>query len=454
MSLNFAMFSRRRAGNYLFQCGIALMVLFAWQTSRGQQVPATNPPPASIPAINTNAATLPQTTNLLTTATNTNNPLPPVVGASGLIGQMESKLEEARHMRLMRQPAIAEPILVSLLADGTPETIQQAALLELAAAAEDENDLVRAQQIDAQFIGRWSSDRRIPEVYLNQGQLFRQMGVNSLALAKFYSVMTAALALKNDDLNYYQKLVLDAQMEIAETHYQSGHFAEAADFFSRLLKQDNPTLNRPEIQFRLVRSLEATRNYSETAAQAQDFLSRFPDSPNEPEVRFCLAQALKEMGQNNESLQQVLALLKKEQVHAKDHPEVWSYWQQRTGNEIANQLFREGDYTKALDVYLNLQQLDRTPTWQLPVGYQIGMTYERLLQPQMAMQTYSNIISREPELGTNAAPGLKAILEMARWRMNFIQWQGHADTVNHGLSVESPSVSTASKPNPATTAMQ
>lgn len=367
---------------------------------------------------------------------------------------MESRLEEAKHLRLMRQPVIAEPILIGLLAEGTPENIQQAALLELAAAAQDENDLVRAQQIDAQFIGRWSNDRRIPEVYLNQGQLFRQMGVNSLALAKFYSVMTAALALKNDDLDYYQKLVLDAQMEIAETHYQSGHFADAADFFARLLKQGNPALNRPEIQFRLVRSLQATGNHSETAAQARDFLSHFSDSPNEPEVRFCLAQALKEMGQNNESLQQVLALLKGQKGQAKDHPEVWAYWQQRTGNEIANQLFREGDYPKALDVYLNLQQIDRTPAWQLPVGYQIGMTYERLLQPQMAVQTYSNIISREPELGTNAAPGLKAILEMARWRMNFIHWQGHADTVNQGLSIESPSVSAASKPNPATTAMQ
>src|SRR5256885_1458871 len=122
--------------------------------------------------------------------------------------------------------------------------------------------------------------------------------------------MTAALAVKNDQLDYYQKLVLDAQMEIAETHYQSGRFNEAADFFSRLLKQNNPALNRPEIQFRLVRSLQASGNPTETAAQAFDFLSRFPSSPNQPEVRFCLALALKDLGRNAEALQQVLALLK------------------------------------------------------------------------------------------------------------------------------------------------
>jgi tetratricopeptide (TPR) repeat protein len=354
----------------------------------------------------------------------------------------------------MRQPASAEPILVELLTDGTPETIQQAALLELSTAAQDENDLVRAQQIDAQFVSKWSGDRRIPEIYLRQGQLFRQMGLNSLALAKFYSVMTTALALKNDQLDYYQRLVLEAQMEIAETHYQSGHFADAADFFSRLLKQNNPALNRPEIQFRLVRSLQATGNYSETAAQAHDFLSRFPDSPNEPEVRFCLAQALKEMGQNNESLQQVLTLLKEQKPQAKDHPEVWGYWQQRTGNEIANQLYREGDYPKALDVYLSLEQLDRSPTWQLPVGYQVGMTYERLLQPQMAMQSYSNIVSREPELGTNASPGLKTILEMARWRIQFIQWQNHADNINQNLAKPESAKHDSSQPGPLANAQR
>jgi tetratricopeptide (TPR) repeat protein len=435
MSLNFAMLSRRHAGNHVFRRGVALMAAFlAWQAARGQQLAETHLPAANFPASGTNAATLPADTNLLTMVSNTNSLLPQAPGSAGLIGQFQARLEEARHMRLMRQPAVAEPMLEALLADGTPETIQQAALLELAAAAQDENDLVRAQQIDAQFISKWSNDRRIPEIYLQQGQLFRQMGVNSLALAKFYSVMTAALALKSDQLDYYQRLVLEAQMEIAETHYQAGHFAEAADFFSRLLKQDNPALNRPEIQFRLIRSLQATANYSETAAQAHDFLARFPDSPNEPEVRFCLAQALKEMGQNNESLQQVLALLQEQKPQAREHPEIWSYWQQRTGNEIANQLFREGDYPKALDVYLNLEQLDHSPKWQLPVGYQIGLTYERLLQPQMAMQSYSNIVSREPELGTNASPGLKAILEMARWRIQFIHWQDHADSITQSLA--------------------
>jgi tetratricopeptide (TPR) repeat protein len=424
------------------------------QTSRAQSTNA----PLSTNQLSDSTNTVIQTGTTPTPSlelTETNDFLSRQFSVPGQLAQLRATLEDARHLRLMRQPATAEPILENLLIEGNPESIQQSALLELALVAQDENNLIRAEQVYAQFVARWSNDKRIPEIYLNQGRLFRQMGLNSLAFAKFYSVMTAALAVKNDQLDYYQKLVLEAQMEIAETHYQSGRFNDAADFFSRLLKQNNPALDRQQLQFRLIRSLQASGNQTETAAQATDFISRYPNSPNQPEVRFCLSLALKDLGRNAESLQQVLALLKEQKAQSQDHPEVWAYWQQRTGNEIANQLFREGDFPKALDVYLSLEQLDRTAAWQLPLKYQIGMTYERLLQPEMATQTYSNIVSRQTDLGTNASPGLKAIVDMAQWRMKFIEWQSHADNINRALTFTNaaPLQSASKSPTPSTTAI-
>jgi tetratricopeptide (TPR) repeat protein len=268
----------------------------------------------------------------------------------------------------------------------------------------------------------------MPEILLRQGQFFRQMGINSMALAKFYSVMTAALALKNDKLDYYKRLVVQAQTEIAETHYQMGKYADAAEYFARLLKQNSPLLDHLQARYRLLHALSEIGRHDEAVSQAQDFLTRYPEVAERAEVRFTLAHSLKELGRNGESLQQVLSLLQEQKSQTKDHPEVWAYWQQRAGNEIANQLYREGDYTRALDVYISLAQLDHAPTWQIPVNYQIGMTYERLQQPQLALQTYSNIISREIETGTNASPGLKSVFDMARWRINFINWQSHAES--------------------------
>jgi tetratricopeptide (TPR) repeat protein len=466
MSLIFAIFSRRHAGNRFFQryfvLAAALLACLSAcaQGKNADALISSNVPPPSLAAGGTNpvpSLLLPDSpvtrTNGVLSFSDSGSKAVGQTAANATTLQYQAQLEEGRNLRLMRQPTLAEPILTGLLVPGIPDSIQREALLELAMVAQDETSLVRSEQIYAQFVSRFSNDKRIPEVYLRQGRLFRQMGLNSLALAKFYSVMTSALALKNDQLDYYQQLVLDAQTEIAETQYQAGKFADAADFFSRLIKQNSPRLNRADIQFRLIRSLQNTTNYTETAAEARDYLSRFPESPLQPEVRFCLAQALKEMGQNNEALQQVLALLKEQRTQAKDHPEVWAYWQQRTGNEIANQLYHEGDYPKALDIYLSLEQLDHSPTWQIPVTYQIGMTYERLLQPEMAMNSYSNILSRETELGTNTTPGLKAILDMARWRMNFVGWQSRADNINHALTPPSSTKRAANDARPSKTAI-
>jgi tetratricopeptide (TPR) repeat protein len=301
--------------------------------------------------------------------------------------------------------------------------MQKTALFELANVVRSESDLPRAEAIYTQYLQRWPGDVRTPDVYLRQGQVFREMGLPNLALAKFYGVMTTALALTNNMLPYYKGLVLQAQVEIAETHFQTGEFKDAVDYYSRLLAQSDPALDREQIQFRLIRSLEAINQHDEAVNQAQDFLVHYPNSLEEPEVRYHLAQAYKSQNRNTEALQQVKIFLKDEHDKTTNDPAVWSYWQQRVGNEIGNQLYQEGDYVKALQVYLALAQLDASPTWQLPVRYQVGLTYEKLLQPSLAMEAYRDMLTNGvPDLGTNLTPSLKSVMDMAAWRLNFLEW--------------------------------
>jgi len=377
------------------------------------------------------------------------NSVIPTGGA--LVENFNTRLATARYLEKTGQADKAEPIFIGLLAEQVPDSIKQSALFELGAVVRMENDLPRAVSICAQFLDRWPDDPQVPEILLRQGQIYRQMGLNSLALTKFYAVMTSALSLKSDRLDYYPALVLEAQTEIAETNYRMGRFSDAADFYSRLLKQNDPALNRPQAQFRLIRSLMSIDRNDEAAGQAQDFLSRYPDAPEQPEVRFHLAQTLKQLGKNDEALQQVLLLLQEEKAKIQDHPEVWAYWQQRAGNEVANQLYREGDYVRALEIYVNLSQLDSAPSWQLPVKYQIGLTFERLLQPQKAVEIYNEILKLEPELGTNATPGQKAVFEMARWRTGFLGWQSQAETANRSVACSSvpPVISGTNAPSTA-----
>jgi tetratricopeptide (TPR) repeat protein len=357
--------------------------------------------------------------------------------------RLSSDLAMARYYRKTEQPDKAEALLIGLLAADVPESIQRTALLELGMVVQSENDLPRAQTIYAQFLNRWADDPRVPEVYFQQGQIFRQMGLTDMALTKFYSVMAAALALKNDQFAYYQKLVLETQVEIADTHYLMGHFVDAADFYSRLLQNPDPGLDRPQMEFRLVRSLTIVGHNDQAASEAQDFLSRYPDADETPEVRYYLAQALKALGRDDDALQEVVLCLQQQKAMAGNDPAVWTYWQQRVGNEIGNQLYRKGDYIHALEIYVDLAHLDKSAAWQVPVYYQMGLTYEKLAQPQRASDAYKRIVSRETEVGTNATPGMQAIFDMAKWRINFLDWQQKAQAADLAVAATDASLQTA-----------
>lgn len=400
---------------------LAAGILFGFATARAQTV---DPP---LPNADTNA--LVQTNlsrpELVTTATETNFTLPNKVERNDFI------LATARYQAETHDWKEAEKNYVKLLVPDVPETTRQTALWELAQLVHEENDLPRAQAIYTQYLQRWPGDIHTPEIYLRQGRIFREMALPNLALAKFYGVMTAALSLKNGQLPYYKNLVLQAQVEIAETHYFMGKFKEAADYYSRLMAQEDPALDRAQIQFRLIRSLEEIGDHDNAASQAQEFLLHFADSPEEPEVRYHLAQAFKGQHRNSEALLQVKLFLKEEHDRSTNNPSIWAYWQQRVGNEIGNQLYQEGDYVKALQVYLALAQLDPSPNWQLPVRYQIGLTYEKLLQPQLAVEAYRNILSNSvPDSATNLTPGLKSVIDMAGWRLDFLEWNARAQSVN------------------------
>jgi tetratricopeptide (TPR) repeat protein len=271
------------------------------------------------------------------------------------------------------------------------------------------------------------------------------MGVNTMAISKFYSVMSTTLKLQVADLEYYKNLVLQAQTEIADTYYIQGQFNESSDCYTKLLKADSPALNKQQIEFKLIRSLSfLTNQVDETIARSQKFLDRFPDYPDVPEVRFILAHAYTSAGRNSEALKQVLLLLQSQEANARGNPELWSYWQRRTGNEIANQLYQEGDYLDALQIYQNLAALDPAPAWQAPALYQVGLVFEQLQQWQRASDTYDQILARRTELtGSNAPPSLASLCDMALWRKDYIAWlqKAHAtDTQFQHSNLQPPSI--------------
>ncbi|MCC7373597.1 MAG: tetratricopeptide repeat protein [Verrucomicrobiales bacterium] len=356
-------------------------------------------------------------------------------------------LDQARRDRGEGKTTEAATGLVAIMRSAAPDEMKRPALFELALVAQDDGQMSRAVQIFAQYIERYPQQPGVIDAYLRQGLLYRQMGATTLAIAKFYAVMTTALSLRLEQFEYYQRLVLQAKVEIADTYYLEGRWTEASDFFRRLLKEDANRLDRAMIHAKLIRALAAQDRPEMTAAQAQNFLELYPQSGDVPEIRFTLATKLKQMGRNQEALQQVLILLESQRGTAAANPESWAYWQKRAGNEIANQLYKEGDFLGTLEVYNRLVELDKTAEWQLPVMYQIGLVLERLQQPAKASGTYQSLIKRESEAGgSNAPPSIRTVIEMARWRQGNLSWLVNATSNTAVLRQSLPAT-----PNVATT---
>ena len=366
---------------------------------------------------------------------------------------MHRRLTLARTQHQLKQYPGATQNLRSVLESNVPDDLKRPALMELALVAQDEKNLSQAQQMFGQYLARWPKDSVIPEILLRQGLLYREMGLHNLAINKFYSVMTTALTLQPEAFDQHQRLVVLAQTEIAETQYQQGKYVEAVDSLKRLLKLDYPGLAKGQIQHRLVLALANLHRSDDVVSEAQDFLARYPTLVERSEVRFVLASALKQLGRNSDALRQVMQLLETQQNQAPQHPETLAYWQRRSGNEIANQLYVEGDFLHALEIYQSLVGLDTTPAWVFPVWYQIGLVYERLAQPSKATAAYDQILLQSKTTATNSPPSVKSVIEMAKWRKDALQWQTgvHARTLSLRQSVNLLSEAGSSTDSPTAT---
>jgi tetratricopeptide (TPR) repeat protein len=349
------------------------------------------------------------------------------------LGRHQIALEAARKLRESKDLKRAETAFIQVLESDAPEEIKRPALLQLAMVMQEQKSWQNAQRLYSEYIRRHEKDPAVPEVLLRQAYLYREMGLPVLALSKFYAVISTCLNLKLEEMDYYEKLVLRAQAEIAETYYLQGNHPDAIEYFNRLLRLEVTDMERSDFLYKLIRSYMSLGKYEEAAGNARNYLEKYADYIDAPEARFLLADSLKKLGRNKEALEQIGALLQKQHAQSKTDPQQWLYWQQRAGNDIANQLYREGDYLSALQVYQTLAELNDTAEWQIPVWYQIGLVYENLKQGAKAGETYDKIIARGKD-NSEPTPSLKSIIDMALWRKQYLTWEAKAHAANDAAS--------------------
>lgn len=331
--------------------------------------------------------------------------------------EWQVRLELARRQRERAEFELATRTLTGMLETETDEARIRAILLELAQTAEEAGLTARAIQVLGQFLERFPEDPLAPELLLRQGFLYRQLGAYAMALSKFYAVLTTTLNLRPEPTGYHQRLVLLAQTEIAETHFQQGAYGDAAELYHRLLRLDAPELSRRDIFLRLLRCYHAQGRAADVVTTARELAAT---GEPEPEAQFLLSRALYQLGQREASLQTVLELLA--------HPRS-GRWARQAGNELANQMYQAGDFRGAVALYEAMLALDDDPQWRVPVLYQIGLARERLGEHEAARRAYATAVAAGRALNRAEVPtSVQTALDLAEWRQNHLAWLSQDQT--------------------------
>lgn len=301
----------------------------------------------------------------------------------------------------------------------------QEALIGLARMHRRQGSYTKAAAIYEKFIKEYPEDGRMPDVLLDLGRTLRAMGAHRLALSRFYSVLNSTLKLPAHAFDHYQLLAKTAQFEIAETHFDSGNYAEAGKFFSRLKLLDLAPIDRARAHFKSAYAAQLAGDADGAVRILRDYLEQWPQDENVPEARHLLAVTLRQLGRPEEALAATFELLRAEHLASEADPKRWNYWQRRTGNQLANEFFAHGDTANALAIYQALAALADEPTWKLPVLYQVALCYERLRSIERAKETYTQITEGAKTMPDHAE--LNELAKMAAWRITHLDWNNVTD---------------------------
>lgn len=308
--------------------------------------------------------------------------------------------------------------------------------------------LTKAGAIYERFLKDFPNDERVPDALLELGRTQREVGAYHMAISRFYSVINSTLKFPATGFDHYESLAKTAQFEIAQTHFDAGEYLDADKYFTKVRLLDLAPADQARAHFMAALSEQRAGEYERSVITLRTFIAQWPDDQNVAEARYFLATSLRLLNRHQEALVVTLDLLRLE--HKRDGADLqrWSYWQRRTGNQIANEFFQNGDTFNALAIYKGLNQLTTDRNWRLPVTYQIGLCYERLRQLEDARAAY-NLIITAAKIGadqTPPSPEIAQLAQMAAWRLAHLDWRDSVDSQFNILFAYTAPLPSAAKP--------
>ena len=336
--------------------------------------------------------------------------------------ELDYKIEQALETG---DTAQAEKLLTRLLGVKASPAMKRDAILKMSRQFDDKNEDAKALVLYEQFLKLYPNDAESPDILMRAGRIYRDSGAFTAALNKFYNVLYSSLQVKTGDKQTDSSL--RAKMEIAHTHFAKGDYETAAQLYDRIQLIDMTQTEASEVAFRLAFISYLNKDFPKSLTRAQTFLATYPASPLAPEAQYINIQSLRGLGRTDEAMRETLELLKSGQEYGKKKPAIWAYWQRKTGNEIANDLYESGDVLGAHAVFLKLAEIEDDPSYRGAAVYQIGLCFERLRHLDRARDAYKWILDKIPSTPPANSDqfygdNLAMLREMAQWRLDNLAW--------------------------------
>jgi len=370
------------------------------------------------------AALMQGSISLLVAQTPTADPQPPATPAA--LQEIAEDGATAKRAAERGDITVAEKYYEKLLMVDAPDDAKKQALFDMFECYNSKHIYSKAVAVGERIHQLFPADPATPVLLLKLGKLYRETGAYQLATSRFYNVLNAALRVDQDQFAKYKDFSTQAQFEIAETFMQAGDYQQAGRTYTMLDRLDLTPDQKAQTQFQIAYCDFLQNNYAGAVNAAHRFLETFGGTAFAPQCHFVLSVALKGMKRPQEAADETLALLRMEKANEKQDKAAWIYWQRKTGNQLANGFYQEGDFLRALTIYQAMGRMSSDPEWEWPVIYQVGLCFERLRLPDRATEAYKYIADQSAKrkaAGKELDDDLKELSHMAEWRTQHLDWQ-------------------------------
>ena len=346
----------------------------------------------------------------------------------------EQELDLGEYNYLYRQIQIArrgmnleeaESMYFDLLTRLSKSDNKRIIILEMVDFYRENDSRIKLSYLMDNYLQLYPQDDNAPHMYYELGLIYREMGDYDKAQKNFYNVLHAAMSINPQEIDEYRKLSLQAEREIAETYFEMGDYKNALKFYARLNALDLGRRLRREVRFKIAYANYLQQDYAAVISMLQRELTEFPEERLYPQGYYILANSLSKMGRYDESMAQVIALLKSVSAQRDFSEKEWLYWKERTGTQMANSFFEKGDYMSALKIYQTMAPISDEAAWRLPIVYQLGLCFEKLHINSKAWEAFVYVTDyKKPENDLEEENSTLVFLrESAAWRLKHIKWK-------------------------------